>query len=187
MKEQPTSAIDNLNRRIAKHLKVSFIVSGVSLLLAATLNLLTWQQGNQYQAATQELTSQQQSLDNAASYRQYLEDNQQEVAVIDQVLPDRDHFLMFLNDIETIVRQYDNAPEINPLGNPSAQNGELSIPMTIKTSVTYRQALELMRQFEQMPYVFQVISTDMRFPQGITQPAQIEIAGRVYVQDPFNQ
>lgn len=167
-------------------------IAGVIILvtggmLVFVLTSVANQQAKKYVSLKQNAIALQQSKEDSEDLHGLANREQEGLQLIDDAFPDETTILGVIQYLETIVQQYDEAGLVRFSGNtPVKTNNELSISLNMKFAATPSDMLEFVRQLERVPYIIEIVSLEMKSPQGISNPGQAVIGVRLYVQDPFS-
>ncbi len=124
-----------------------------------------------------------QSLEEATSFNQFLSANTPRLEQISAALPSESMMVGVVQDLESVVRHYDQNGSIKiAAATPAKIGADLVIPLTITTVTDSSQIVPLIADLIDLPYIMQLIKLDTQFTNST---AQSIINLRMYVQDPF--
>ena len=180
------SAVINLNRKTERLLKVSVILVVVGIFISLILLLLAQQQTRKIVSLRQELESLQLSTVTSQGLFQFIASQGAAIDRLLAVFPHEATIIDFLGTVEAVVQQYDpeGSLSFNAL-NPTKVNNELAIPLAITFNGTAAEAVTLLKELEKLPYIIKITVVDIRTPNGLNQPGEITLGGRLYVREPF--
>jgi Tfp pilus assembly protein PilO len=165
----------------------------VAILLVSTVGMFgifsttSWYLKKNKSLKSQRLTFQQ--ADIASKKLQTLaRDKIDQIEGINNIFPNNENILDTIQNIETILTQFDPNSSVRiPNPNPTKNGTQLIIPLSLRFRSSVDQAMLVLSDIEQLPNVIEITSLDLKTAQGASNAAELAVSANVYVQDPFTQ
>ncbi len=181
-----TEMTTTLNRKASRLTlaTISFLVFGS--VITALMLYLTHNQVKKHATLVQQRLTTQQSLSGTQSLAGYVRTNLASLQQILNVFPDESNIIEPIQALESLVQTYDPRGTAKfPSVTPVSVNNQLSIPISLKLTLSPYRSVEFLRQLERLPYIFEVTNYDARWSNDASSSAELDIKLVLYVQDPF--
>lgn len=120
------------------------------------------------------------------SQTEYFAQNPQVVEVIGNALPSQDGLIKLIETVEKLEEKLQITKSFtftSPV--PQTENNQYYLPFAIRFNATSQQTIDFLRQFEKIPYLTKINSLNIKTPGGVGGIYEVQIGGKVYVQDAF--
>lgn len=168
--------------------RVLFGISGVSIVASISLAGFAFGNTQELESLHQERIILQEDLVASQSLAEFTASQQEELIELENLFPDQETIVLFLQDIEMLVQAYDRGGTVRFSAlQPVMHDNQLSIPLTINLRSDLTRLADFSLRLEKIPYFVRTNMIELRTPQGHRGEVITTIHGRLYVSDPFDK
>lgn len=177
---------NSLHRRTQKLQIATAAIVGVSLIVTIVGQAIIKSQREKIKEAKQQVADLTALQSNQRQFYQFLAAERQDIEKLNAVFPDKSTIINFVAAVENLLdsQGIDGTFKFGALV-PTRGNDQAYVPVTITMTTTVPQFLDFLRRFEKMPFIVQPTGLSAQAPEGLADPIQANLTGRLYVQDPF--
>lgn len=163
---------------------MTWVIPPIVMFTAVVLAMVNQNQLTTLQRTKQDMVAQQQSSKDSAAFAEYVNSHPSEMQLIHAAVPNEQMLVSFLDDVETVVREYDPAGTVTFVGTtPSRQGADLVIPLVIRVGSELGELPNLITTISQLPYMLQLTAIESS---NLEKGAAHVLGYKLYVQEPFS-
>jgi hypothetical protein len=174
---------NNLNKQVIIFRILAGVIPIALLVVAGIFSRFSTDKIIVHKNTLQEISTKTQAFDEATSFNGFITTNKIDLEKMNMAIPSESMLVGVIQDIEAIIRQYDEFATVKfSSATPAKIGQDLIIPMNVYINLPLTSLGELYQKFSGLPYILQVISSESQLSNGL---ATTIITLRLYVQEPF--